>query len=133
MRGCACWCGVGVDWRRCDCLLYTSDAADERIGVYLGGRRLYKKKTAPNYYFEGTSMNPKRKKKSKPKVQKKTKTSAPTKTREELPIPLYVVFLLFMLSGFTALIYESIWSKYLTFLLGYSASGQSLILVQESD
>ena len=28
-----------------DCLLYTSDAADERSSVDLGGRRIIKKKT----------------------------------------------------------------------------------------
>ena len=28
-----------------DCLLYTSDAADEGSSVYLGGRRILKKKT----------------------------------------------------------------------------------------
>ena len=30
--------------RRCPCLLYTSDAADERSSVDLGGRRIIKKK-----------------------------------------------------------------------------------------
>ena len=30
---------------RCICLLYTSDAADERSSVDLGGRRIIKKKT----------------------------------------------------------------------------------------
>ena len=30
--------------RRCACLLYTSDAADERSSVDLGGRRIIKKK-----------------------------------------------------------------------------------------
>ena len=30
--------------RRRDCLLYTSDAADEGLGVDLGGRRIIKKK-----------------------------------------------------------------------------------------
>ena len=29
----------------CPCLLYTSDAADERSSVDLGGRRIIKKKT----------------------------------------------------------------------------------------
>ena len=32
--------------RSCGCLLYTSDAADERSSVDLGGRRIIKKKTA---------------------------------------------------------------------------------------
>ena len=31
--------------KRRDCLLYTSDAADERSSVDLGGRRIIKKKT----------------------------------------------------------------------------------------
>ena len=33
--------------RRLACLLYTSDAADERSSVDLGGRRIIKKKNAP--------------------------------------------------------------------------------------
>ena len=32
----------------CSCLLYTSDAADERSSVDLGGRRIIKKKTTHN-------------------------------------------------------------------------------------
>ena len=32
-----------LDWNK-DCLLYTSDAADERSSVDLGGRRIIKKK-----------------------------------------------------------------------------------------
>ena len=39
-------------WRAADgrlCLLYTSDAADERSSVDLGGRRLIKKKTHSKY------------------------------------------------------------------------------------
>ena len=41
--------GLGVlGWwgGRTSCLLYTSDAADERSSVDLGGRRIIKKKTA---------------------------------------------------------------------------------------
>ena len=34
--------------KSCPCLLYTSDAADERSSVDLGGRRIIKKKT--NYH-----------------------------------------------------------------------------------
>mgnify|MGYP003381453666 CR=1 FL=1 len=33
---------LAARWRRC-CLLYTSDAADERSSVDLGGRRIIKK------------------------------------------------------------------------------------------
>ena len=35
------------EWDR-DCLLYTSDAADERSSVDLGGRRIIKKKKKEN-------------------------------------------------------------------------------------
>ena len=35
---------IYLDWRDIRCLLYTSDAADERSSVDLGGRRLIKKK-----------------------------------------------------------------------------------------
>ncbi len=35
--------------RRASCLLYTSDAADDLIGVDLGGRRILKKKNTINY------------------------------------------------------------------------------------
>src|SRR5678816_4914578 len=35
----------GFDGKSYDCLLYTSDAADERSSVDLGGRRIIKKKT----------------------------------------------------------------------------------------
>mgnify|MGYP003381643691 CR=1 FL=1 len=52
--------GIGKRWRlvsarsqernaaRCSCLLYTSDAADERSSVDLGGRRIIKKKKKRN-------------------------------------------------------------------------------------
>mgnify|MGYP003376601842 CR=1 FL=1 len=46
---------MGVLFRRnaiiilmCICLLYTSDAADERSSVDLGGRRIIKKKNRPH-------------------------------------------------------------------------------------
>ena len=38
---------VGQDVDEYVCLLYTSDAADERSSVDLGGRRIIKKKTKP--------------------------------------------------------------------------------------
>ena len=39
---------VSPRWLSClnNCLLYTSDAADEGLGVDLGGRRIIKKKNA---------------------------------------------------------------------------------------
>ena len=36
---------AGIPVVICSCLLYTSDAADERSSVDLGGRRIIKKKT----------------------------------------------------------------------------------------
>ena len=36
-----------------DCLLYTSDAADERSSVDLGGRRIIKKKKSVQHYGRG--------------------------------------------------------------------------------
>ena len=41
------------------CLLYTSDAADERSSVDLGGRRIIKKKKSEN--TEGCRVDPKHK------------------------------------------------------------------------
>ena len=38
-------CGEGIGDQYQNCLLYTSDAADERSSVDLGGRRIIKKKT----------------------------------------------------------------------------------------
>ena len=40
-----------------DCLLYTSDAADERSSVDLGGRRIIKKKTTKLSTMQRTSSN----------------------------------------------------------------------------
>lgn len=39
-----------------------------------------------------------------------------------------VLFLLFALSGFSGLIYESIWTHYLKLLLGHAAYAQTLVL-----
>ena len=46
---------------KCTCLLYTSDAADERSSVDLGGRRIIKKKTTKTH----KKTNKKKKKKKK--------------------------------------------------------------------
>src|SRR5690348_17383802 len=40
-----------------------------------------------------------------------------------------LVFLLFMVSGFGGLIYESVWTHYLRLFLGASAYAQTLVLV----
>ena len=45
---------------RCGCLLYTSDAADERSSVDLGGRRIIKKKTNTNIPDRSTFLSIKR-------------------------------------------------------------------------
>ena len=42
---CSHWYAKGFLQLACNCLLYTSDAADERSSVDLGGRRIIKKKT----------------------------------------------------------------------------------------
>lgn len=41
---------------------------------------------------------------------------------------IYIYFLLFFASGFSGLIYESIWSHYLKLFLGHAASAQTLVL-----
>ena len=43
------------------------------------------------------------------------------------PRPLY--FAIFAISGFSGLIYESIWSHYLKLFLGHAAYAQSLVLI----
>ena len=44
----------GLDVRLVHCLLYTSDAADERSSVDLGGRRIIKKKKRDNTDAQGS-------------------------------------------------------------------------------
>ena len=41
----------------------------------------------------------------------------------------YVYFALFALSGFSGLIYESVWSHYLKLFLGHAAYAQTLVLI----
>ena len=43
-------------------------------------------------------------------------------------VPIHVYFILFVLSGFSGLIYESIWSHYLKLFLGHAAYAQTLVL-----
>ena len=43
--------------------------------------------------------------------------------------PRSVFFLLFALSGFAGLIYESVWSHYLKLFLGHAAYAQTLVLI----
>src|SRR2546429_1081568 len=44
-------------------------------------------------------------------------------------IPRSVFFLLFTVSGFAGLVYESIWSHYLKLFLGHAAYAQTVVLV----
>jgi spermidine synthase len=44
-------------------------------------------------------------------------------------VPRYVFFAIFAISGFSGLIYESIWSHYLKLFLGHAAYAQSLVLM----
>ena len=46
---------IVIDDNNYNCLLYTSDAADERSSVDLGGRRIIKKKTISIYEHHDTS------------------------------------------------------------------------------
>jgi len=45
------------------------------------------------------------------------------------PLVRYILFLIFFISGFTGLIYESLWSHYLKLFLGHSAYAQTLVLM----
>jgi spermidine synthase len=53
----------------------------------------------------------------------------PSEDRPTFTAPRWVFFLLFTLSGFSGLIYESIWSHYLKLFLGHAAYAQSLVLI----
>src|SRR5712675_2389245 len=56
---------------------------------------------------------------------------APTQSRPTIRMsrtPRSVFFLLFTVSGFAGLIYESIWSHYLKLFLGHAAYAQTLVL-----
>ena len=63
-----------------DCLLYTSDAADERSSVDLGGRRIIKNKNKKN------KKHKKNKKKTTQRIrcaERSTKITVQTLTREK--------------------------------------------------
>lgn len=42
---------------------------------------------------------------------------------------IYLYFIIFLLSGFSGLIYESVWSRYLKLLLGSAAYAQALVII----
>jgi spermidine synthase len=50
-----------------------------------------------------------------------------TGTSERIP-PLAIIYVIFLLSGFSGLIYESIWTHYLKLFLGHAAYAQTLVL-----
>lgn len=52
----------------------------------------------------------------------------PTKMYNVRSIPIIIYFILFTISGFAGLIYESIWSHYLKLFLGHAAYAQTLVL-----
>ncbi|WP_395788303.1 spermine synthase [Aquimonas sp.] len=54
--------------------------------------------------------------------------AAPPLTRPEQPQRLYWMLIFFVASGVSGLIYQSLWSQYLSLLLGSSAYAQSLVL-----
>jgi len=47
----------------------------------------------------------------------------------KLVAPRTLYFVIFAISGFSGLIYESIWSHYLKLFLGHAAYAQSLVLI----
>ena len=47
----------------------------------------------------------------------------------KLTAPRSLYFMIFAISGFSGLIYESIWSHYLKLFLGHAAYAQSLVLI----
>jgi predicted membrane-bound spermidine synthase len=58
-----------------------------------------------------------------------TPAAATTGVTLAKPAPRWVFFAVFAISGFSGLIYESIWSHYLKLFLGHAAYAQSLVLI----
>jgi spermidine synthase len=58
-----------------------------------------------------------------------TTATATTGVTLARPAPRWVFFAVFAISGFSGLIYESIWSHYLKLFLGHAAYAQSLVLM----
>ena len=54
---------INLNRQHYNCLLYTSDAADERSSVDLGGRRIIKKKKKKKHIQQKTKNKKKKKKK----------------------------------------------------------------------
>jgi predicted membrane-bound spermidine synthase len=58
-----------------------------------------------------------------------TPTAATTGVTLAKPAPRWLYFAVFAISGFSGLIYESIWTHYLKLFLGHAAYAQSLVLI----
>ncbi len=56
-------------------------------------------------------------------------TNSPARQGVKLAAPRSLYFAIFAISGFSGLIYESIWSHYLKLFLGHAAYAQSLVLI----
>jgi len=57
------------------------------------------------------------------------RSSAPDLIHVAVNVPRWAFFFVFAISGFSGLIYESIWSHYLKLFLGHAAYAQSLVLI----
>src|SRR5688572_31580603 len=62
-------------------------------------------------------------------ASERSSAPAPELIRVAANVPRWAFFLVFALSGFSGLIYESIWSHYLKLFLGHAAYAQSLVLI----
>src|SRR5688572_2890396 len=62
-------------------------------------------------------------------ASERSSAPAPELIRVAVNVPRWAFFLVFALSGFSGLIYESIWSHYLKLFLGHAAYAQSLVLI----
>jgi spermidine synthase len=62
-------------------------------------------------------------------AQPRPSTPTPQLIHVAANVPRWVFFAIFAISGFSGLIYESIWSHYLKLFLGHAAYAQSLVLI----
>src|SRR5262245_56460035 len=62
-------------------------------------------------------------------ASERSSAPAPELIQVAANVPRWAFFLVFAISGFSGLIYESIWSHYLKLFLGHAAYAQSLVLI----
>jgi len=62
-------------------------------------------------------------------VSERSSAPAPELIHVAADVPRWAFFVVFAISGFAGLIYESIWSHYLKLFLGHAAYAQSLVLI----